>query len=240
MRVLIPYDGTINAENALLELYYVEFGRDDEILIVITDVFLAESFEEFSNVRRKRRLNFESSGNSSYAPARRGYEEELFLAKEIRDRLSFELPALNISVETLPGFNLVSSELLAKAARWKPDLIILGTQEDPTNEEDDGYNSGLWRVVSEAECEVRLIRERPTHARVIETVGSRRSPAYRAIVSELDKQKIPERQKLFAKNGKIKTFKATAPNYVNALPPEFYRETKAKVGGESKTVALAQ
>jgi nucleotide-binding universal stress UspA family protein len=156
MRVLIPYDGTKNAENALFELHNAEFGKDDEILVVITDVWLPESIEELSNARRKRRLNFERSGTSSYIPARRRLEEERFLVCEIQNRLSAEFPKLNIKVGTLPGFSLVSSEVLEKAKRWKADLIILGKLKHKVEASKNGYKSKFGFVVSEAECPVRF------------------------------------------------------------------------------------
>lgn len=154
MKVLIPYDGTKNAENALLELQNAGFGQRDEILIVITDVFLPESAEEFSKACRERLLNLQRFGIYSYVPARRRLEEERFLSQQIRRRLSSDFPAWNIKIETLPGLSLVSSEVLAKAAVWKADLIILGSQEGKAS--NNGYKSSLWRIVSEAECEVRL------------------------------------------------------------------------------------
>ncbi len=158
MKVLIPYDGTKAAENALLELQNADFGQTDEIVIVITDIFLPDSAEEFSKARRRRQLKLENSGNCSYIQARRQLEEEKLLSREIHNRMSSEFPAWNVRIETLPGFSLVSSEILAKAARAKPDLIILGLQESEADSTNDAYRSGLWRVVSEAECPVRLAR----------------------------------------------------------------------------------
>ncbi|MEZ5345468.1 MAG: universal stress protein [Pyrinomonadaceae bacterium] len=157
MRILIPYDGTTNAENALHELHNPDFGMDDEILVVITDVFMAESLEEISRTRRKRRLDFESTGTSSYAPARIEAEEERFLALEIRDRLSLKHSSLNIKVETLPGSSLVSNELLEKAARWKPDLIILGAEKREPDNRFGEYKSGIWRIAAEVQFPVRIV-----------------------------------------------------------------------------------
>lgn len=156
MKVLIPYDGTKEAENALLELQNAGFGQRDEILIVITDVFLPESAEDFSKACRERKLRLEGSGNCSYVPARRRLEEERLLSREIHRRLSSDFPAWNIKIETLPGLSLVSSEVMAKAAVWKADLIVLGSQKSEVEASSNGYKSSLWRVVSEAECEVRL------------------------------------------------------------------------------------
>lgn len=156
MKILIPYDGTKNAENALLDLQNTGCGQDDEILIVITDIFLPESAEEFSRAVNERRLKLEKSGACSYAPAGRRFEEERLLAHEISRCLLFAFPARNIQIETLPGLSLVSSEVLKKAARWKADLIILGFEEDTLTNNTNGYRSGLRRVAAEAECAVRF------------------------------------------------------------------------------------
>ena len=156
MRILIPYDGTKNAENALLELHNAEFGKDDEILVIITDVLLAESLDEISQTRRKRRLDFESTGTSSYSPSRSKFEEERFLVNKIQSRLLSEFPELNIKTGTLPGYSLVSSELLDKARRWKADLIILGKQKHEVEAAKNGYKPEFWRIVSEAQSPVRF------------------------------------------------------------------------------------
>ncbi len=140
MRILIPYVGTKNAENALLKLENNEFGKDVEIMIVITDIFMAESPDEISETRCKRRLDFESSGTCSYISSRWKLEEERFLVNKIQSRLSADFPSLNIKVETLPGYSLVSSELLEKAGRWKADLIILGKQKHLVGADKESLN----------------------------------------------------------------------------------------------------
>ncbi len=155
MKVLIPYDGTPEAENALLELHNAGFGTEDEILIVITDVFLPESKEEFFKAKNERYRNLEKSGTCSYVPARRKLEEEKFFARRIRERLS-DFPLANIKIETLPGASLAAGEILEKAARYQADLIILGTKENKTDAATNAYKSSLRRILSEARCPVRL------------------------------------------------------------------------------------
>ncbi len=195
MKVLIPYDGTREAENALLELRNLEFGETDEILVVITDVFLPESKEEFFKAKNERRLNLEKSGTCSFAPARRQFEEERFLSRQIRRRLSSDFPNLNIRIETLPNFSLVSSEILAKAAREKTDLIVLGLQENKTDTANDGYKSGLWRVAAEAECPVRFAR------------GNNNKTAISKDVAEISRQKKLDAGKMFHSTEKIKSLR---------------------------------
>ncbi len=193
MKFLIPYDGTKAAENALLELRNLEFSKTDEILIVITDVFLPESAEEFFKAKKERRLNLEKSGTHSFAPARRRFEEERFLSRQIRRRLSSDFPNRNIRIETLPNFSLVSSEILAEVAREKPDLIILGLQENKNDTANDGYKSGLWRVAAEAACPVRFAR------------GNDHKTAVSKDVAETSRQKKMDAGKMFRSAEKIKS-----------------------------------
>lgn len=155
MKVLIPYDGTPEAENALLELENAGFGTEDEFLIVITDVFLPESKDEFFKAKNERYRNLEKSGTCSYVAARRKIEEEKFLVRRIRERLS-DFPLPNIKIETLPGDNLAAGEILEKAARYQADLIILGTREKKNDAAPNGYKSSLQRILSQSRCPVRL------------------------------------------------------------------------------------
>ncbi len=159
MKVLIPYDGSKNAENALLELQRADFGRQDEILVLVTDIFLPESAKMFFKTQRERQLNLERSGICSHVPARRLVEEKKLLKREISRRLSNYLPTWNISIGTLPGSSLVSSEILAKSAVWNADLIILGASfEEDSVAAINGYKSEKWRVAAGADCPVRIAR----------------------------------------------------------------------------------
>ncbi len=243
MKILIPYDGTKAAEIALLDLQNAGFGQTDEILVVITDVFLPESAEEFFNARRMCRLNLEKSGTYSFAPARRQFEEERFLSRQIR-RLFSALPLWNIRVETLPGASLVSSEILEKAASWKADVIVLGSKEGEAAALSNGYKSGLWRVVSEAGCSVRLARRANPEksaispdsvqriiavldgseqdAMVIGAVARRHWSAESKIrLIKANGKTFPEQEKLYTQNSAtLAHYKPKQPHYKNALPSE--------------------
>lgn len=158
MRILIPHDGTKAADNALDELQRAGIGLADDVLVVITDVFLPESTEEFFRAQKERRMNLERSGICSFVPARMQFEDEKFLTLQIRRSLSSRFPGSNIKIEALRGSSLTSSEILEKAAAWNADLIILGSQESDTNAPNGGYGSGLRRIAAEAGCSVRIAR----------------------------------------------------------------------------------
>jgi nucleotide-binding universal stress UspA family protein len=156
MRVLVPYDGTAAAEKALLALRGAGVGPADEIQIVVTDIFLPGSAAEFSEESRRRRLTLKRSGSCSFSPALGRWEEEQFLSRELRLRLSEIFPGWNIQIGMLPGFSLVSSEILERAERWNADLIVLGAPE--AGQAAAGYRSGVWRVAAEAACSVHFAR----------------------------------------------------------------------------------
>lgn len=157
MRILIPYDGSQNAENALRDLSEAGFaGCKHEVLVVVSDVWLPETSKEFERARAARRLKVERSGTCSYIPARRKLEEERLLINEARKRLSLILPLWEIRVETLPGRSLVSSEILQRAETWSAQLIILGSRDDLVTAQSVGQGTGAARVAKEACCPVRI------------------------------------------------------------------------------------
>lgn len=149
MKILIPYDGTKNADLALDTLQRTEFAHEKhEILVVVTDVWLHETIEEFFSTRARRKRQVEISDISSYAPALRAREEERFLIGEVIRRLESKAALWKVRVETLSGSNLVSSEVLEIADRWGAELVILGSQN----------GGGAKRVAAEAKCPVRVSR----------------------------------------------------------------------------------
>lgn len=243
MKVLIPFDGTKYADNALLDLQAAGFGKDDEIVVAITDVWLPESADEVLKVKAERRLNLERSGTCSYAPARRRFEEERFLSSLIRKRVSSAFPMWDIRIESLPGFSLVSSEILEKASKWRPDLVVLGSQRNIVEVSNGNYRSGLWRVVSELDCSVRLARrtnygrsltipDSPsriiavlngsrTDEKIVTALADRRWPIESELrLVQVNRNTFPEKHKLSLPHTKVEPFKLRLPNFVNASPPE--------------------
>lgn len=157
---MIPYDGSKNTEIALGALRRrADLAREKhEALIVVSDVWLPESPEEFASAVAARRRKTALSGTSSHAPALRAWEEERVLSHEARRRIASMFPLWDARVEFLPGFNLVSSEILEKAESSKADLIVIGA-ENIFAAETNGYGAGALRVVKEARCSVLLTRE---------------------------------------------------------------------------------
>jgi nucleotide-binding universal stress UspA family protein len=156
MRILIPYDGSQNAENALRDLSEAGFaGGKHEVLVVVSGVWLPETAKEFERARAARWLKVERSGMCSYIPARRKPEEERLLISEARERLSLMFPSWDVRVERLPGRSLVSSEILQRAETWGAELIILGGRDDFVTAQSVGQGTGAARVAKEARCAAR-------------------------------------------------------------------------------------
>ena len=158
MKILIPYDGSKNAEKALRDLSEAGLAGGDrhEVLIVVSDVWLTESVEEFFSACAARRRKVEISGACSYISAQRRLEEERFLSREASERLSSMFPSWDARVETLPGMSLASSEVLERAETWGADLIILGSGETGAAAQTFSQGTGAARVAKEAACAVRV------------------------------------------------------------------------------------
>lgn len=157
MKILIPYDGSTNVEVALRALRhradYSQVAHD--ALVVISEVWLADSAGEFSRISKARHRKASMAGGMSHSPALRASEEERVLSQEARDRMTSMFPLWNIEVETLPGFSLVSSEIVQKANRSNMDVIVIGIG-NPFANGPNAYGAGALRVASEAGCNVFL------------------------------------------------------------------------------------
>lgn len=163
MKILIPFDGSKCAENALRDLIKAKSSeRILEVLVVVSDVWMPESTEEIFRARAARRRKLEMSGKYSYAPARLKLEEEQLLCREASERLSSKFASSKIHVETLPGMSLISSEILERVAAWGADLIILGSSDESAATHSPRPGTAIARVAGEAFCAVRIAGGRDT------------------------------------------------------------------------------
>ena len=171
MKILIPYDGSPNAENALRALKTFGTEQRHEVLFAVTNVWLAESADEFSQAFRTRARKLADSGRGSYTSSLRNWEQEIALRNELQRRIPQMFPLWKIRVETMPGYSLVSSEILEKAETWEADVVLLGAR-DVFAFEKNGYGAGVLRVLKSAPCSVHLAREddsQTAHADVSKT-----------------------------------------------------------------------
>lgn len=195
MKILIPYDGSKNAEAALQSLQTAGFGENHEALILVADVFLPETPDEFWFAVAERRRKTQMSGYSSHVPARRRLEEEQFLLRELRERVSKMFPSWKVRVEALPGDSLASSEILQVAEKCQPDVLVIG-QKSVSAAEKSGYGRGARRVAKEADCRIYFAGDGKEFRRENETMEkkatefvlapvrfARRTPAKRKILT---------------------------------------------------------
>ena len=161
MKIMIPYDGSVNTEIALRTLARrADYSQvEHDALVVVSDVWLADSAEEFARVSNARLRNAAMAGVISHAPALSAWEDERVLSREAVDRVVSMFPIWSIHVEALPGSSLVSSEILEKADRSNTDVIAIGTRT-PFTEIGNGYGAAVLRVAKEAPCSVFLASDK--------------------------------------------------------------------------------
>ena len=91
-RVLIPYDGSENAEAALDTLNTAGLPPDLEALVAVTHVWLPLSPYEVTRAVSARRMKVLTAGISSFVPALRDYEEQRVLSLEAEKRIGAMFP----------------------------------------------------------------------------------------------------------------------------------------------------
>lgn len=178
MKILIGYDGSECADATLDDLAQAGLPPTGEFHIMsIAEVWLPppppssyEILEEAKNAESPADLQRDFSKRCAAA------KEMLALAERTRDRLQRKFPAWKVSADSSCGSP--SSELVAKADEWKPDLIVVGSH-GRTALGRFVLGSVSQRVLTEARCSVRIARgrlEEPNSpVRII--VGTDGSPA---------------------------------------------------------------
>lgn len=206
MKILLPYDGSKNAEDALNRLQSAGFGENHELRVLVADVFLPDTPDEFWRASADRRRKMLVSGNSSHVPARRRQEEEQFLLRELRGRVPEMFPSWKTRIEVLPGDSLASSEILEIARKFQPDVLVLGQKSVSATGavENTAIGGGARRVAKEADCRIFFAGDdAKPFLEKIETSKKKHAPA----VAALDKQ-----MSLFARHGTV-----TKPKVLGAL-----------------------
>ena len=154
MKILIAYDGSDASEAALDDLPRAGLSDRAEALVVVTDIWLASSPDEFSRaLARRRRL---AAGMSSFAPASREVEEERALSREAKRRLRILFPAWDVRAEGAEGAGGAASTLLRRASYWGADLLVVGSCHRPARDRIVG--DAALTVAAEAHCSVRVAK----------------------------------------------------------------------------------
>jgi len=191
MKILIAYDGSESADDALSDLPRAGLPGDVEALVYVADVWLPSSQIEFARATEARRLL--AADASSFAPASRAVEEERALSRAAARRLSSLFPAWEVSAEFSPELGMPATELIRKAISWRADLIVLGSRRG-TELYGSGRGHAARKVVAEAPCAVRVSRPAPRTAaapvRLILSVDG--SPGSEQAVAAIATREWPE------------------------------------------------
>ena len=156
-KVLVPYDGSENAEVALADLRIAGLPEDLEAFVAVTDVWLPASPYEITRAVSARRMMLLTSGVSSFVPALRNQEEQRVLLAEARHHLQSIFPFATVRSEALSDTAAVTSAMLSKAERWGANLITIGSKRSPSPHISDFAGAAL-RVAAKSHCSVRFAR----------------------------------------------------------------------------------
>lgn len=157
MKVLVAYDGSAYADAALEDLRRAGLPREAEALIVsVSDGLVNPSLpiaDIAGSALTSRRIT--SAIALAREQAARALEEAKEFAAQAGDRVRSYFPDWEVRAEGISG--TPSQELIQRADKWKPDLIVVGSQG----------RSALGRfflgsvskaVATEANCSVRVVR----------------------------------------------------------------------------------
>jgi nucleotide-binding universal stress UspA family protein len=140
-KLLIGYDGSTQANEALLDLAFAPpSGPVEALILSVADVFLPKAHEHASKTARE-----------ALAAAQRFSEEGARALRKL-------FPAWNISAEAVadsPGWGLIR-----RAESWGATLVAIGAHSQPLF---DRYFFGsiAAEIIAESPCSVRICRQRP-------------------------------------------------------------------------------
>lgn len=186
MKILIGYDGSDCAEAALDDLAQAGLPKEAEAIVMsVTEVWLppppASSYEI---VERATKVRVPADLQKVYAKGSRAVKEARALAERGAARVRSSFPKWKVRTEATYGSP--AWELVFKADKWKPDLIVVGSHGRSALGR-FVLGSISQRVLTEARSSVRVARGRldepETPVRII--LGIDGSPASRAALREV-------------------------------------------------------
>jgi len=154
MKILIAYDGSECADEALEDLKHAGINTEADVLVMcVADVFVPPPLEEIDNTFP---LYVPDGVKRAHERARHKLQEAEELAKRVRDRMQSLFPNWNISSQA--EADSPAWALLRKADAWKPDLIVVGARGHSVFGGRLILGSISQRVLYEARCSVRIGR----------------------------------------------------------------------------------
>jgi nucleotide-binding universal stress UspA family protein len=195
MKILIAYDGSDCANGAIGDLSHAGLPDDTEALILnVTETWLPKDFENESFVKTVGWTSVDNINQMRQAAIEKVAEGEK-LAGDARRLVQQKFPAWQVRHKAIGGF--AEREIVSEANESKPDLIVIGSHG----------RGGMGRLVlgsvslkvlSEADCSVRVARPSPARAenddspmRII--IGFDGSPdSLNAVEAVMNRQWLPE------------------------------------------------
>lgn len=157
MKVLVAYDGSAYADDALEDLRRAGLPREAEALIVSVSDGLVDPSSSIADIAgsalTSRRIT--SAIALAKEQAARALKEAKEFAAQAGARVRSYFPDWEVRAEGISG--RPSQELIQRADKWKPDLIVVGSQG----------RSAIGRfflgsvskaLATEANCSVRVVR----------------------------------------------------------------------------------
>jgi len=125
MKILLAYDGSEYADDAVRDLKRAGLGSEVELLVMtIADLFLPPPIDEEAEDASPKYLP--EVVKRAQAGAQHKLEEAQRLAKRASDEIRSMFPDWQVTWEAKAGSP--AWELIWKADRWKPDLIVMGAR----------------------------------------------------------------------------------------------------------------
>jgi len=156
-RVLIPYDGSENAELSLETLKRAGLPERLDAMIAISHARLPLSPYEITRAVSARRLKLLTPGTTSVTPATRVREEQRVLERVADAHIRSLFPTANVATDTMEGSASAVDEIVGKAKSYGAELIVLGSKISPSSQITD-YAGPTMSVARNAHCSVRIGR----------------------------------------------------------------------------------
>lgn len=218
MRILIGYDGSSQAENALEDLSRAGLPPAAEVLVITVDELWGLAL-----------TGDDSEVEEGHAGA---LHEALVLAEQASELLRLHFPAWEVCSEAYSGSP--ARVIIRRADEWRADLLISGAQSRSTA---GRYLLGsvAQQIATEAHCSVRVARSPalpgPHPARIL--IGVDGSPNSEAAVSVVASRNWPEGSEV-----KIMTSMLHAPLITVSHPGrEWYRVREIQLAAETSLKA---
>ena len=159
IKVLIPYDGSENAEAAFDDMRRAGLPPNLNALVAVTNICMPLSPYDITRAVAARRKMVLTAGTCSFAPALRDHEEQRVLSFEADRRVRSIFPVGIVNTEVMQDRATVTREILRRAKTWEAELIIVGAKTSPSADITD-YAGPALRVAQHAHCSVRIARPR--------------------------------------------------------------------------------